>query len=88
MEMDNLEVLLMGAIAMASAVAALFFLRFWRDTGDRLFAIFSAAFILLGITRIGLAMSQTHSEGQTYWYWVRLAAFLLILIAIVDKNRR
>jgi hypothetical protein len=86
--MNGLEELLMGAIAMASAVAALFFLRFWRDTGDRLFAIFSAAFFLLGITRIGLALSRTHLEGQTYWYWVRLAAFLLILVAIVDKNRR
>jgi hypothetical protein len=86
--MDTLEALLMGAIAMGSAVAALFFLRFWRDTGDRLFAIFSASFILLGITRIGLALSQTALEGQTHWYWVRLAAFLLILLAIVDKNRR
>jgi hypothetical protein len=86
--MNNLEVLLMGAIAMASAVAALFFLRFWRDTGDRLFAIFSTAFFLLGTTRIGLALSQTHTEAQTYWYWVRLAAFLLILVAIIDKNRR
>jgi hypothetical protein len=86
--MESIEELLMGAIAMASWVAALFFLRFWRDTGDRLFAIFSASFFLLGITRIGLAMSKVPLEAQTYWYWVRLAAFLLILIAIVDKNRR
>lgn len=86
--MENLEVLLMGAIAMASAVASLFFLRFWRDTGDRLFAIFSAAFLLLGITRIGLALSQTQLESQTHWYWVRLVAFVLILVAIIDKNRR
>ena len=86
--MEDLEELLMGAIAMASIVAALFFLRFWRDTGDRLFAIFSAAFFLLGITRIGLALSRIPLEGQTHWYWVRLAAFLLILLAIVDKNRR
>ena len=83
-----MEEFLMGAIAMASAVAALFFLRFWRDTGDRLFGIFAAAFLLLGITRIGLALSRTPLEGQTHWYWVRLAAFLLILLAIVDKNRR
>jgi Family of unknown function (DUF5985) len=83
-----MEEFLMGAIAMASAVAALFFLRFWRDTGDRLFGIFAASFLLLGITRIGLALSRTQLEGQTHWYWVRLAAFLLILIAIVDKNRR
>jgi uncharacterized membrane protein HdeD (DUF308 family) len=83
-----MEQIIMGAIAMASAIVALFFLRFWRDTGDRLFVIFAVAFLLLGITRLGLAWSHTPAEGETWWYWVRLAAFLLILGAIVDKNRR
>jgi hypothetical protein len=83
-----MEQFLMGAIAMASVVAALFFIRFWRDTGDRLFLIFAAAFLLLAATRIGLVLSQAPEEGQTHWYWVRLVAFVLILLAIVDKNRR
>lgn len=83
-----IEHFIMGAIAMASCVVALFFLRFWRDTRDRLFAMFAAAFFLLGATRLGLAMSDDASEGNTPWYWVRLAAFLLILFAIADKNRR
>ena len=83
-----MEQFIMGAIAMASTVVALFFLRFWRDTGDRLFAIFAIAFVLLGITRLGLALSPQELEGHTHWYWVRLAAFVLILVAIVDKNRR
>jgi hypothetical protein len=83
-----MEEFLMGAIAMASVVAGLFFVRFWRDTGDRLFLIFAAAFWLLAATRVGLALSRVHEEGQTHWYWVRLVAFLLILFAIVDKNRR
>jgi len=83
-----MEDLLMGAIAMASAVAGLFFLRFWRETKDRLFLIFAIAFWLLGATRIGLAISPERAEGDTFWYWVRLAAFLLILAAIADKNRR
>lgn len=83
-----MEDLLMGAIAMASAVAGLFFLRFWRETKDRLFLIFAIAFWLLGTTRLGLALSPVHAEGQTFWYWVRLAAFVLILVAIADKNRR
>lgn len=86
--MNAMEHFLMGAIAMASAVAALFFLRFWRETGDRLFLIFAGAFALLGLTRIGLAMADDPSEIDTSWYWVRLVAFVLILIAIVDKNRR
>jgi hypothetical protein len=87
-KVSSMEEFLMGSIAMASVVAALFFLRFWRDTGDRLFLIFAASFFLLAATRIGLALSQVHSEGQTHWYWVRLVAFVLILLAIVDKNRR
>jgi hypothetical protein len=82
-----MEQFLMGAIASASFVCALFFLRFWRDTSDRLFGMFAASFTLLGISRIGLALSQSAQEGQTHWYWVRLAAFLLILVAIIDKNR-
>lgn len=84
-----MEQFIMGAIAMASAIVAIFFLRFWRDTGDRLFGMFAFAFLLLGITRLGLAISRDDvSEVQTYWYWVRLAAFILILVAIADKNRR
>ena len=59
-----------------------------RDTGDRLFFMFAISFLLLGATRLGLAFSHDTIEGQTHWYWVRLAAFVLILVAIVDKNRR
>jgi hypothetical protein len=83
-----MEQFLMGAISMASWIVALFFLRFWKETGDRLFVIFASAFFLLGITRLGLALSRDPTEGHTMWYWVRLAAFVLILIAIADKNRR
>ena len=79
---------LTGASAMACWVAMLFFLRFWRESGDRLFVMFSVAFLLLGLTRLGLAVSFEPSEEHTYLYWVRLAAFVLILVAIVDKNRR
>jgi hypothetical protein len=83
-----LEQFIMGAVAMASVIVALFFLRFWRETADRLFGMFSLAFLLLGISRLGLAVSPQESEPHTHWYWVRLAAFLIILAAIVDKNRR
>jgi hypothetical protein len=84
-----MDVFLMGAIAMASWIAGLFFLRFWRDTRDRLFLIFALAFWLLGLTRLGLALLQPRplEESHTYLYWVRLLAFVLILVAIVDKNR-
>jgi hypothetical protein len=83
-----MHLFLMGAAAMASWTASLFFLRFWRDSGDRLFAMFAASFLLLGLTRLGLAWWQDSNETQTYFYWLRFAAFLLILLAIIDKNRR
>jgi hypothetical protein len=79
---------LLGATAMACGVAMTYFLRFWRDTGDRLFGMFAAAFFLLGLSRFGLALSHDRPEGTTYLYWLRLAAYLIILFAIIDKNRQ
>lgn len=77
----------MGASATASFVVGLFFLRYWRDTNDRLFVIFGTAFFILGGTRIALAMTVSKDEDFTYLYWFRLIAFALILAAIIDKNR-
>ena len=76
-----------GAIVMGYAVAGLFFLRYWRQTRDRLFLIFAIAFWLLGAQRLALALTFQEAESHTGLYLVRLFAFLLILLAIVDKNR-
>lgn len=76
-----------GMIVMGYLVAGLFFLRFWRDSRDRLFAMFGAAFFMLAIQRIGLEIWHDVPERTTPLYFVRLLAFLIILIAIVDKNR-
>jgi peptidoglycan/LPS O-acetylase OafA/YrhL len=76
-----------GVLLMGYAVAALFFLRFWRDTRDRLFGIFAAAFFLLAAQRFALAVIPTESQEPALLYGVRLVAFLLILGAILDKNR-
>lgn len=75
-----------GALAMGYAVAGTFFLRFWRDTSDRLFALFALAFALLAVQRLLLAMFQEHPFAPNL-YLVRLAAFVIILLAIIDKNR-
>ena len=72
---------------MGYGVAGLFFLRFWRETRDRLFAIFAGAFWILGLQRLALVFSGNMVEDDTGLYLVRLFAFLLILGAIVDKNR-
>ena len=81
-----MDLLLLGAIAMASLVAGLFFLRFWRDTGDRLFLFFAISFLVEGVNRWALGMSGDPNEGRPLFYIVRLLSFLLIIIAIVQKN--
>jgi hypothetical protein len=81
------NILLLGAIAMSCLVAGLFFLRFWQQSRDRFFALFSAAFFVEALNRAALALSATPSDGAPVFYCVRLLAFLLILTAIVDKNR-
>jgi hypothetical protein len=87
-EMNDLNGFVSGAMWLACWLAGLFFLRFWRDTGDRLFALFAASFFLLGVTRIGLAISPKESDSSIYFYIARLLAFVLILVAVIDKNRR
>src|SRR6185312_9480235 len=79
-----------GVLAMASVVAALFFLRFWRATRERLFAFFSHAFLGLGATWVGLAIINRPADEaqQEYAYIVRLVAFVILIIGIIDKNRR
>ena len=79
--------LLLGATAMGSFVAALFFLRFYRQTRDALFAYFGAAFGLLGVHWLALGLAGPAEEARVYFYVARLLAFLLIIVAIVQKNR-
>ena len=77
-----------GLIAMGFLVAALFFLRYWRQTRDSLFAAFSAAFLLLALNQTLLAFTSIPVEERSPLYLLRLAAFALIAAAIVAKNRR
>jgi len=81
-----IKAILAGANMLNAWAIALFFLRFWKKTGDRLFAWFAAAFILLGIERI--AMLSLSGETRFHIYLIRLAAFLVIMFAILDKNRK
>jgi membrane-associated PAP2 superfamily phosphatase len=76
-----------GATAAGCLVIALFFLRYWRQTADRLFAAFALAFSLFGVNRLLLALLAEDNEARTYVYLVRLLAFLVIIGAIVEKNR-
>jgi hypothetical protein len=76
-----------GALVAGYAVAALFFLKFWHQTRDRLFGWFAAAFVLLVVQRVALAATIDSAVDPLWYYLLRLLAFLLILVAIVEKNR-
>lgn len=79
--------LLLGAIGMASLIAALLFARFWRQTRDRFFLFFAASFALEGLNRFLMGIHRDASDDDPLYYLIRLAAFGLILIAIAEKNR-
>jgi len=81
-----MNLLMAGAIGMASLIIALFFVRFWRSSGDRFFLYFALSFTIEGLHRIYAAMRPDGSEDSPMHYLIRLAAYLLIIWAILEKN--
>jgi Family of unknown function (DUF5985) len=77
-----------GLITMGFMVAGLFFLRFWRRTGDVLFAAFAIAFWMLAANQALLVFVRIPIEERNWLYLLRLGAFTLILLAVIAKNRR
>jgi hypothetical protein len=78
--------ILVGAIVMGSFVIALFFLRFWRNSRDRLFLYFALSFGIEGVHRLYSAITRDGGEDSPLHYLVRLLAYGLILWAILEKN--
>ena len=64
-------------------VAVAFFMRFWRESHDRLFACFALAFLLMAVDRGLLG-----GEDALWPYLIRLASYAIIILGIVDKNLR
>jgi uncharacterized membrane protein len=79
---------LWGAQAMAAWVAGLFFLQFWRSTHDRLFLFLCLAFWVLSLSWIGLGLHQASAETHYSHFVIRLVAFILIIVGIIDKSRK
>lgn len=79
--------MLIGALVVACGAVAVFFLRFARDTRDRLFFCFGGAFLVLAAHWVLLGVIDPASEFRPFLYVMRLAAFLLILLGITLKNR-
>ena len=78
---------LLGGIAIGSFVVGLFFLRFWRSSGDRFFLFLMLSFWIEAANRADMALSRTWNEDSPVHYSIRLLSYGLILVAIWDKNR-
>ncbi|HET9449400.1 MAG TPA: DUF5985 family protein [Aggregicoccus sp.] len=87
MELANLKTLLHGIVMMGYWTVALFFLRYWRSSRDRLFGFFALAFTVMGANSAAIALLRVDDERSYYLYVGRLASFLIILYGIWDKNR-
>jgi hypothetical protein len=88
MHFEDLYLLLAGMVSMASFVAGLVFVRYWRRSRDRLFLYFCIAFFVDAAVRVSQALLTLPDQNEAYIYLPRLATFALIAWAIIDKNRR
>ena len=79
---------LAGATALACVAIGVFFFRFWRDSRDRLFLAFAVSFWIFAVNRVVLAALDRDHEARVAVYSLRALAFLVIIGAVVDRNRR
>jgi hypothetical protein len=79
--------LLAGALLFAYAIAGVHFFQFWRLTRDRLFRHFAVAFWLFAVNQLLVSVPVFTGETRGYVYLLRVLGFVVILIAIIDKNR-
>jgi len=79
---------LSGAVTAGYLVAAGFFFRFFRKTGDRLFVAFAVAFLFFALNQALVGLFHVTTEPESLVYVLRILGFVVILAAILDKNVR
>lgn len=92
----NINVFLSGVYMITFAASGLFFLKFYMASGDRFFRFFSYACwclalertVLLFLTDPFVSVPTPQSKNESWVYLFRLAAFIIIVFAIIDRNRR
>lgn len=82
-----ISIFMSGAMLMACLVAGLFFLKFWRATSDCFFGLFALAFFIFALDRLVLVLSGGFNEAHPSVYLIRCLGFLLIITAVIDKNK-
>lgn len=79
--------LIRGASITSDICIALFFFRFWNEKRDAFFLLFALAFSLMAVSSLTVIIIGKAAEFAPFAYGVRLIAYLLIIFAIVNKNR-
>jgi hypothetical protein len=86
----------LSGFAMATFWASgVFFLKFWKASHDKFFIYFATTCWLLATERLVSLfvhgafedISQVEMDNSSWVYCIRLLAFIMILIAIFEKNR-
>lgn len=75
-----------GAIALGFLLCGVGFLRLWSRSRDPFFLAFAGAFWLLALPPFSVFW-QAPDEDKAWVYLARIGAYLLIIVAIVAKNR-
>jgi hypothetical protein len=77
-----------GALTMGYLVSSLFFLKFWRRIGDRLFLVFAAAFAVLAVNQAAPIVLHVPDDSRAAFYVLRLLAFGLIIWGLLRNHMR
>ena len=83
---ETLLAFISGLITMGFGITSVFFLKFWRETHDRLFLMFAIAFLMFTVEQTELGIGAGHEDGLLA-YLLRIAGFGTISLAIILKNR-
>jgi uncharacterized protein (TIGR04206 family) len=76
-----------GAAAMACLAVGAFFVRFWRESADRLSACLATAFWIFAVNYAVLGLLPFADERRAYAFALRLVGFVAILVGVVSKSR-
>jgi len=86
--LSNLLSFLAGAIVLGFALCGVGFLRLWTRSRDRLFLAFAGAFWLLMLPAFAaLTPDGVDEESRAWIYLARIAAYALIIVSVVVRNR-
>ena len=84
--MTPLLQVLLGAVIMGDVIAALFFVRYWKITGDRFFLFFAASFVAIAVSRVVVDEGIPPVGYEPFGYMIRIVSYLFIIAGILYKN--